>query len=72
MAFYLRNIQVSEKFAEKAPRYGVIHREESSFKDQDGNLHVAYIVRWYEGDYNASRIGAFDITTGEYLGEVMK
>ena len=72
MPFYLKQIEVSRKFAQAAPRYGVIMREDSSFKDQDGKIHVAAIVRWFEADHHETRMSAFDTTSGEYLGEVIK
>lgn len=51
------------------PISGVIMRTESSVKDMEGRIHVAYIIRWVDTVTYEERISAFDTVTGEYLGE---
>jgi len=70
MAVYLRQCFVDEEFAKKAPAQGVILREVTSYYDQEGKVHVASIVQWYDTNFGI-RYGAFDAKTGEYLGDHM-
>ena len=71
MAIYLTQRPVSEAFAKNAPSNGVITREITSYPDQEGKLHVASVVQWYDPNFGI-RFGVFDSKTGEYLGDTLK
>ena len=66
---YPKFVNVRDNTKYTLPINGIIMREETSFPDQDGRLHVVYIIRSMT-KYGEFIYQAFDTTTHEYLGDV--
>jgi hypothetical protein len=67
---YLTQTVVRNEVYDKLPKKGVILGKNASATTLEGKVCVAYVIRWFDEEFQTFRTAEFDVITGEYLGEI--